>query len=575
MSYTALYRKWRPMVFDEVVGQDQIIQTIRAQVKNKSIPHAYLFSGTRGTGKTSTAKILSRAVNCLTPDGENPCNTCEVCRGILDENLMDIIEIDAASNNGVDDVRELRENVKYPPSKATYKVYIIDEVHMLSTGAFNALLKTLEEPPHYVIFILATTEPHKIPATILSRCQRFDFKRVSKDANRARIDYILEQMSIEYEAEAIDLIIQNADGAVRDALSLLDKCIEGEGQDLTLSHAMDSLGLVMDDVLFDFSKAMINKDAEGLFNQIDRLNENGKDLTQFLKRLIVHYRNYMMVKVGADISRMINESDGYIEQMQEQVDNTSIQTLIRWINILSSLENELKWTSQGRILFEVAIAKLIHPIYDTSYEGLLDRLEQLEKGRNHLVQGSIQTTLASGSTNRQDEPQKAVATVASKAVQEAPVYIEKQSVSSPKVDVISESEQTVSIPPSYPKGDIGKDDLKRIQDTWQQILMTVKERNVRVHAFLMEGEPKVVQNNELCVGFDDVFGFHVDMLSRVDNKQLVQQIVSGFLQKEVIVKCVFNSSLSLKEEDEAEPTDDLDALKSFLGEAGNQVEIIE
>lgn len=575
MSYTALYRKWRPMVFDEVVGQDQIIQTIRAQVKNKSIPHAYLFSGTRGTGKTSTAKILSRAVNCLTPDGENPCNTCEVCRGILDENLMDIIEIDAASNNGVDDVRELRENVKYPPSKATYKVYIIDEVHMLSTGAFNALLKTLEEPPHYVIFILATTEPHKIPATILSRCQRFDFKRVSKDANRARIDYILEQMSIEYEAEAIDLIIQNADGAVRDALSLLDKCIEGEGQDLTLSHAMNSLGLVMDEVLFDFSKAMIDKDAEGLFNQIDRLNENGKDLTQFLKRLIVHYRNYMMVKVGADISRMINESDGYIEQMQEQVDNTSIQTLIRWINILSSLENELKWTSQGRILFEVAIAKLIHPIYDTSYEGLLDRLEQLEKGRNHLVQGSIQTTLASGSTNRQDEPQKAVVTVASKAVQEAPVYIEKQSVSSPKVDVISESGQTVSITPSYPKGDIGKDDLKRIQDTWQQILMTVKERNVRVHAFLMEGEPKVVQNNELCVGFDDVFGFHVDMLSRVDNKQLVQQIVSGFLQKEVIVKCVFNSSLSLKEEEEAEPTDDLDALKSFLGEAGNQVEIIE
>lgn len=380
MSYTALYRKWRPMIFDEVVGQDQVIQTIRSQVKNKSIPHAYLFSGTRGTGKTSTAKILSRAVNCLQRDGENPCNTCEICKGILEESLMDIIEIDAASNNGVDDVRELRENVKYPPSKAAYKVYIIDEVHMLSTGAFNALLKTLEEPPHYVIFILATTEPHKIPATILSRCQRFDFKRVSKEANQERIGYILEQMGVEYEKEAIDLIIQNADGAVRDALSLLDKCIDSSGKPLTLEHVMNSLGLVMDNVLFEFSRAMIDKDTEMLFNQLDHLNENGKDFTQFLKRLIVHYRNYMMVKVGADVDRMVKESEAYIELMADQVEGVSINTLIRWINILSTLESELKWTSQGRILFEVAIAKLINPLYDTSLEGLIERIEQLEKG---------------------------------------------------------------------------------------------------------------------------------------------------------------------------------------------------
>ena len=565
MSYTALYRKWRPMVFDEVVGQDQVIQTIRSQVKTNSIPHAYLFSGTRGTGKTSTAKILSRAVNCLTPNGENPCNTCEVCKGILDESLMDIIEIDAASNNGVDDVRELRENVKYPPSKAKYKVYIIDEVHMLSTGAFNALLKTLEEPPHYVIFILATTEPHKIPATILSRCQRFDFKRVSAEANQERIGYILEQMNIDYEPEAIDLIIQNADGAVRDALSLLDKCIEGNGESLSLAQAMESLGLVMDDVVFAFSKAMLEKNNEELFNQIDALNENGRDLTQFLKRLITHYRNFMMVKVGADVNRMVKESDSYIEQMMAQVESVSINTLIRWINILSTLENELKWSSQGRILFEVSIAKLVDPIYDQSFEGLVERIEQLERGGVPMgiaaVSSQVTTSKSSVATT---QTQKAT----TQPVKDAPPKEVKKEATVEKPQVAQ--------PVSYPKGAVGSEELQKIQNAWMQLLMTIKDRNVRVHAFLMEGQPKVIQNNELLVGFEDIFGFHVDMLTRPENKQLVEQVISGFLQKEIIVKCVFNSSLSIDDsKSEEAPTDDLDALKSFLGDAGDKVEIIE
>jgi DNA polymerase-3 subunit gamma/tau len=564
MSYTALYRKWRPLIFDEVVGQDQIIQTIRSQVKNKSIPHAYLFSGTRGTGKTSTAKILSRAVNCLTPDGENPCNNCEICKGILDESLMDIIEIDAASNNGVDDVRELRENVKYPPSKATYKVYIIDEVHMLSTGAFNALLKTLEEPPHYVIFILATTEPHKIPATILSRCQRFDFKRVSKDANKERIGYILDQMSVDYEPEAIDLIIQNADGAVRDALSLLDKCVDGEGQPITLELAMDRMGLVMDDVLFDFSRSMIEKDAEGLFNQLDKLNENGKDLTQFLKRLIVHYRNYMMVKVGADVSRMVNESDYYIDQMYKQCEGITIQSLIRWINILSALESELKWTSQGRILLEVAMTKLIHPIYDKSYESLLERIEQLEKSGVSYSGPVIQkVTKASDSSLPSKEPARIHEIKQTKP--------ETKVVEKPKVDVELPTQTQVS----YPKADVGSEDFRNLKNAWHQLLLTVKEMNVRVHAFLMEGEPKAIRNNEILIGFDDIFGFHVDMLTRPENRALVEQVVSGFLKKEVIVKCVFNSTLSLDEEKPEAPEDDLEALKAFLGDEGDKVEIIE
>lgn len=566
MSYTALYRKWRPMIFDEVVGQDQVIQTVRSQVKSGSIPHAYLFTGTRGTGKTSTAKILSRAVNCLTPNRENPCNNCEICRGILEESLMDIIEIDAASNNGVDDVRELRENVKYPPSKAKYKVYIIDEVHMLSTGAFNALLKTLEEPPHYVIFILATTEPHKIPATILSRCQRFDFKRVSKEANLERIGYILNQMNIDYEQEAIDLIIQNADGAVRDALSLLDKCIEDETKTLTFSQAMESLGLVMDDVLFEFSRAMIEKDTEAIFNQIDQLNENGKDLTQFLKRLILHYRNYMMVRVGADVERMVKESPQYIDLMMQQSEKVGINTLIRWINILSSLESDLKWTSQGRILLEVAVAKLIHPIYDASFEGLVARVEQLEKGSVTLASPSVQPQMVSVSAVA-SEKSESVKKPASK-----PVISEDHTT----LKNIDEKSKAPVTQPVYSKENINGDELKIVQRAWEQILLTIKERNIRVHAFLMEGKPQVIQQNELIIGFDDVFGFHVDMLSRLENKQLVEQVISGYIQKEITVKCGFNSQLSIDESVEEEtPADEIEAIKSFVGSAGDKMEIIE
>lgn len=595
MSYTALYRKWRPMIFDEVVGQDQVIKTIRSQVKSNTIQHAYLFSGTRGTGKTSTAKILSRAVNCLTPNGENPCNTCEMCKGIIDETLMDIIEIDAASNNGVDDIRELRENVKYPPARAKYKVYIIDEVHMLSTGAFNALLKTLEEPPHYVIFILATTEPHKIPATILSRCQKFDFKRVSVGANQQRIAYILGQMNIEFEQEAIDLIIQNADGAVRDALSLLDKCIESEGQKLTFAHAMESLGLVMDDILFEFSRGMSAKDTESLFNQIDQLNENGKDLTQFLKRLIVHYRNFMMVKVGADISRMVKESEGYIEELEKQAGSLSLNTLIRWINVLSTLENELKWTSQGRILFEVAIAKLVNPEFDQSVEGLIERIEQLEKGVMPVSIIKQQQEVSSKSVAIVSQPKaeiKAEVKEETKVEVKQETKLETKAETKPEVilerksEVITQSAAVQSPAPvskeanpvenTYPKEQVENSDLKRIQEAWDQILTTVKEKNVRVHAFLIEGAPKVIENNFLMIGFEDVFGFHVDMLSRTDNTQIVQTVISSLVQKEILVKCIFNSSLAVDDStEEATPTDELDALKSFLGDISDNVEIIE
>ena len=258
--HKALYRVYRPKTFEDVVGQEHIVKTLKNQIKNNNIGHAYLFSGTRGTGKTSTAKIFARAVNCLNPINEEPCNECEICIDTLNDNIMDIVEIDAASNNSVDDIRELRESVKYTPSKAKYKVYIIDEVHMLSQGAFNALLKTLEEPPSYVIFILATTEPHKIPATILSRCQRFDFKRVSSKDIADRMSYICEKENIQAEDKALSLIARNSQGALRDALSILDQCMSFGNEKIEHNDVIELLGTVNIDELFELSQSIIDCD---------------------------------------------------------------------------------------------------------------------------------------------------------------------------------------------------------------------------------------------------------------------------------------------------------------------------
>ena len=273
--HKALYRVYRPQKFEDVVGQEHITKTLRNQIENNNIGHAYLFSGTRGTGKTSTAKIFARAVNCLESIEQEPCNECEVCKDILHDNIMDVVEIDAASNNSVDDIRELRENVKYSPTKAKYKVYIIDEVHMLSQGAFNALLKTLEEPPSYVIFILATTEPHKIPATILSRCQRFDFKRVTVKDITSRMKKICVEENIEVEEKALNLIARNSQGALRDALSILDQCISFGDNKIEYKDVVELLGTVNVEQLFDLAQYIINQDTK----------ESLKILNEFISEL--------------------------------------------------------------------------------------------------------------------------------------------------------------------------------------------------------------------------------------------------------------------------------------------------
>src|SRR5690554_3529567 len=289
--YQALYRQYRPKTFDEVLGQEHITTTLKNQIQKGNIGHAYLFSGTKGTGKTSTAKIFSRAVNCLNPVEGNPCNECEICKGILDESIMDIIEMDAASNNSVDDIRELRDKVVYPPSRARYKIYIVDEVHMLSKGAFNALLKTLEEPPKHLIFILATTEMERLPQTILSRCQRFDFKRILNKDIVANMEKICSELNIPVEEKVLRLIARNSDGAMRDALSLLDQCISYKDKELTYEDAIKILGIADNSLLFKMCDSIIYNDMESSIKMVNHIIQEGKDISQFLKDTIHHYRN--------------------------------------------------------------------------------------------------------------------------------------------------------------------------------------------------------------------------------------------------------------------------------------------
>ena len=380
MSYIALYRKWRPKTFDEVRGQDAVVTTLRNQVISGRIGHAYLFCGTRGTGKTSMAKILARAVNCEHPVNGNPCNECASCRGILEESSINVTEIDAASNNGVDNIRDIRDQVQYPPTQGRYKVFIIDEVHMLSTGAFNALLKTLEEPPEYVIFILATTEVHKIPATVMSRCQRYDFKRISVKTITDRLRELAQAEDIRIEDKALEYIARTADGAMRDALSLLDECVAFRTEDtLTYDKVLEILGAA-DLSMFEelFAAICSGRTAEAL-KVIAEAVEQGRDLSWFASDFLWYMRNLLVIGSTEDASQIIDASRENLEQMKAQAAGVSRETLMRYIGIFGELANQMRYSSQKRVQLELAVMRAMTPQMQEDISALLDRIGRIEK----------------------------------------------------------------------------------------------------------------------------------------------------------------------------------------------------
>ena len=380
MSYTALYRKFRPASFSEVKGQDHIVRTLKNQVASGRAGHAYLFCGTRGTGKTSVAKVLAKAVNCESPVDGNPCNTCAMCREIAAGASMNVIEIDAASNNGVDNIRQVIEEVAYPPAKGRYKVYIIDEVHMLSTGAFNALLKTLEEPPSYVIFILATTEAHKVPITIMSRCQRYDFRRISSKEIAAHLKELAGYEKLLFEEKALDFIARQADGSMRDALSLLDKCIAFNfGDTLTYDKVLEVLGTADTGVFYALADAIYRADAAKALAIIDETASNGKELTSFIPDFIWHLRNLLLTKISDDIQEILGVSEEDFREIKKQSEEMEAPFLIHCINTLSELSSVLRTTTQKRIMTEVYMIRLCRPAMGEDTGSLEERIRHLEQ----------------------------------------------------------------------------------------------------------------------------------------------------------------------------------------------------
>lgn len=388
MEYTALYRRFRPLTFDGIVGQEHITRTLKNQVIANRVGHAYLFTGCRGCGKTSSAKVLARAVNCLHPKDGEPCNECEICKAALDGSLTDIVEMDAASNNGVDDIRAIRDEVNFLPTVAKYRVYIIDEVHMLSPGAFNALLKTLEEPPKHVKFILATTEPQKLPATILSRCQRFDFKKIPEDKIVENLKYVCNESNIKYTEGALNLIAELSEGAMRDALSILERCAQDGENSIEENKIKEIVGIPETKYIMNIAEKIVNCDSAGALEVTQEVIKSGKDVTNLLWEMIKFFRDLMLLKTTKEISNIYSEDD--VKEMKSLCEKVQTDRILRIIYSLSELENSLKWSSQKNIVFQVGVIKLC----SDSATSIEDRLARLENYFGNIQNGKIAVKLS-------------------------------------------------------------------------------------------------------------------------------------------------------------------------------------
>lgn len=505
MSYTALYRKFRPSEFEDVKGQEHIVTTLRNQIKADRIGHAYLFCGTRGTGKTTIAKILAKAVNCLKPIEGSPCNQCEMCQAINNQRSMNVIEIDAASNNGVDNIREIVDEVQYSPTEGKYKVYIIDEVHMLSTGAFNALLKTLEEPPAYVIFILATTEAHKIPITILSRCQRYDFKRITVDTIAARLTELLDKEGVEAEEKAVRYVAKAADGSMRDGLSLLDQCIAFYlGQKLTYDKVLEVLGAVDIEVFSQMFRNIMNDSVVGCLELLEGFVINGRELGQFVTDFTWYLRNLLLIKTSDQALDMVEISSEYWELMKEEAGMTDADTLMRYIRVLSELSNQIRYGNQKRVLVEVALIKLCRPAMETNYDSILDRIRVMEK---QLENGII--------------PVKTDSVVHTAAVKKE------------KAD-----EKIVELPKALPE------EIKETAGNWGRIIANAPGS---VKALLASVVPTAGEGSTLLLIFDDTV--QKDCFDSGDHLEQLKKTIREVLQRDVDVKTKFADGVTEKKED--------------------------
>ncbi|MDQ0158421.1 DNA polymerase III subunit gamma/tau [Alkalibacillus salilacus] len=507
MAYQALYRVWRPQQFTDVVGQSHITRTLQNAILQSKVAHAYLFTGPRGTGKTSAAKIFAKAINCEHSPVEEPCGECDACRGIQEGSISDIIEIDAASNNGVDDIREIRDKVKYAPSALSYKVYIIDEVHMLSTGAFNALLKTLEEPPEHVMFILATTEPHKIPLTIISRCQRFDFKRISQQAIVDRLKLILDDSDIPYDDHAIVHVGLTAEGGMRDALSILDQAIAySEDGHIHMDDVLAVTGSIAQEQLLAMIESLIQQDGKQALSLLDQMIQEGKDPSQFVFDFINFLRDLLMY----------NSADGMEEALVRAIPNEQFHQVRQqltgyWleeaISVLNQTQQDMKWTNSPKILVEVALLNIRElPSEAEEQQGaaaspeLLQQIANLEKELKTLKQQGV------SQANQSQAPQEAPKRQQTNRQKQYKVPYEKV-------------RQTLS--------NATKDDIQSVRHNWATFMDQLKKTSPPAHAKLVNSEPKAASPQSLIIAFE--YEIHCKLIE--ENQDMIETALSEYIGK--------------------------------------------
>lgn len=578
MSYISLYRKYRPQTFGEVVGQTHITQTLANAVKQNRFSHAYLFAGPRGTGKTTTARIFAKALNCAKGPTPTPCNECGICLQIIEGNSIDVLEIDAASNRGIDEIRDLREKIRFTPTEARYKMYIIDEVHMLTPEAFNALLKTLEEPPECVVFVLATTEPHKVLPTILSRCQRFDFRRIPISDAVGYLHQIAKAEGIVIDETVLPLIARQAQGSLRDAIGVLEQLSSFAGEKIGLDEVISLLGMVEIELLFEIVDIVSRRDTAGALFFVEGLMGSARDIRQFTKELIDHLRNLFVIRSTDEPAGMIDATPDALARMEAQTCSFRPSEIMRFMDILTETHGEMRWSPDAKLLLEMALVKMTKPEVDASLDGLLYRIDELEemvKGRGSRGEAKKLGTKETGKVHEVEEVK------------------EGEGAKKGKVEAVKgtaggkRDEATPSQQPVIGKQATGqKIDIAKVKRAWPVILNQVKEKKISTYALLLECQPSSVTEKTIVLEFSERASFHLQEMEKSRNLKVLLQSLKKVLGMDVEVECTLREDegpkpreTSLREEKSTEEPVEPHIVKlvqdSFGAEIIEEVEFTE